>query len=218
MDPVKLNLATFKYYDKRVASIALVIIILVLGGISLYNVTRGIQGQREILSYQVKVKRLEKSLAKSKKAREKVLKKLKGEEMQAIREGTLFVNRIIAMDAFPWDRLLDAIETSIPGGVVLQDLTVAEDSQTVQMNGVAESSHKIDLLLSRLKKSGVFERNLLTRLSVGETGKNAGADNAENRMHFEIESKLNIDELFNAKEYEGQIRILKATFESYHLH
>ncbi|OPX40136.1 MAG: hypothetical protein B1H13_08190 [Desulfobacteraceae bacterium 4484_190.3] len=124
MDPIKINLATFKYYDKRVASIALVVIILLLGGVTMYNVTQAIQGQREILNYKGKIKRLEKSLAKSKKAREKVRKKLKGEEMRAIREGTAFVNRLIAKNAFPWDRLLDAIETSIPKGVTLQRLTV----------------------------------------------------------------------------------------------
>ena len=218
MDPVKLNLATFKYYDKRVASIALVIIIFVLGGLSVFDVTQGIQGQREILSYEGKIKRLEKRLAKSKKAREKVRKKLKGEEMQAIREGTVYVNRIIAKNAFPWDRLLDAIEISMPGGIILRDLTVAEDFQTVQINGLAKSSEEIDLLLSRLKKSGVFEENLLTKLSVKEIGKNDSDNIAGNGMRFEIKSRLNLEELFSGKEYKGQVKILKETFESYRLH
>ena len=120
MDPVKLNLATFNYYDKKVATVALVMIILFLGGLSLYSVTRAVQGKREIVIYENKIKRLEKSLAKSKKAREKVREKLKGEEMRAIREGTAFVNRIIAKNVFPFDRLLDGIETSIPTGMVLE--------------------------------------------------------------------------------------------------
>ena len=212
MDTVKLNLATFKYFDKRVASVALIVITLVLGGLSLYSVTQAIQGQANILSYEGKIKRLEKSLVKSKKARENVRKKLKGEEMQAIREGTLFVNGIIARDAFPWDRFLDAVETSMPEGIVLEDLTVAGDFQTVKMKGFARSSEEIDLLLSRLKKTGIFEGNLLTKLSVKEMGKNDSADSVESEMRFEITSKLNIEELFNSKEYEDQGRILEATF------
>jgi hypothetical protein len=212
LDAVKLNLATFKYYDKRVASIALVVIALVLGGLSLYNVTQGIQGQADILSYEGKIKRLEKSLVKSKKARENVRKKLKGEEMQSIREGTIFVNRIIAKDAFPWDRFLDAVETSMPAGIVLEDLTVAEDFQTVQMDGLAKSSEKIDLVLSRLKKTGIFEGNLLTKLSVKEGGKNDSADIPEGGMRFEITSKLNIEELCGSKKYEGQGETLQETF------
>jgi len=214
LDPVKVNLATFKYYDKRVASIALVVIIFFLGGLTLYNVSQAIQGQREILSYEGKIKRLEKSLAKSKKAREKVQKKLKGEEMRAIREGTAFVNKIIARNAFPWDRLLDAIETSIPDGIILKDLTVADDFETVQMMGVAESSDEIDLLLSRLKKSGVFERNLLTKLSINELGKSGSAGDGGKGMPFEIESKLNIEDLFSGKGYEDSLKILKQTFTS----
>ncbi|MBW2095978.1 MAG: PilN domain-containing protein [Deltaproteobacteria bacterium] len=207
-------MATFKYYDKRVASIALVVIFFFLGGLSLYNVTQGIQGQREILSYESKIKRLEKSLVKSKKAREKVRKKLKGEEMRAIREGTAFVNKIIAKNAFPWDRLLDAIETSIPEGIILKELTVADDFETVQMKGVAGSSDVIDLLLSRLKKSGVFERNLLTKLSISEFGKNGAVRGNRKGMRFEIESKLSIEDLFSGKEYEGYLKVLKETFTS----
>lgn len=211
MDAVKLNLATFKYYDKRVASIALVVITLVLGGLSLYNVTQGIQGKADILSYEKKIDRLEKSLVKSKKARENVREKIKGEEMQSIREGTMFVNRIIAKDAFPWDRFLDAVETSVPAGIVLEDLTVGEDFQSVRMDGVAKSSEQIDLVLSRLKKTGIFERNLLTQLSVKEQGKNNSADTSEGGMRFEITSKLNIQELCSSKEYEGQGKILQET-------
>ncbi|RLB15671.1 MAG: hypothetical protein DRN37_05240 [Thermoplasmata archaeon] len=212
MDPIKINLATFKYYDKRVASIALVVIILLLGGVTMYNVTQAIQGQREILNYKGKIKRLEKSLAKSKKAREKVRKKLKGEEMRAIREGTAFVNRLIAKNAFPWDRLLDAIETSIPKGVTLQRLTVTEDYRTVKMKGVAETSDKIDLLLGRLKKSGVFKRNLLTKLSIKELGKSDPAHGARKGTRFEIESRLSIGSLFTGKEYEEYVKDLKRAF------
>jgi hypothetical protein len=212
LDPIKLNLATFKYYDKRVASIALVVITFVLGGLSLYNVTQGIQGQADILSYEGKITRLEKSLVKSKKAQENVRKKLKGEEMQSIREGTMFVNRIIAKDAFPWDRFLDAVETSMPAGIVLEDLTVADDFQTVQMDGLAKSSEEIDLVLSRLKRTGIFERNLLTKLSVKEGGKNDPADIPEGGMRFEITSKLNIEELCSSEEYAGQGKTLQETF------
>lgn len=214
MDPVTINLATFKYYDKRVASVALVVIIFLLGGLTLYNVSQGIRGQQEILSYQGKIKRLEKSLAKSRKAREKVQKKLKGEEMRAIREGTTFVNKIIATNAFPWDRLLDAVETSIPDGIILKDLTVGDNFETVQMNGVAESSEKIDLLLSRLKKSGVFERNLLTKLSINGSRKNDSAGGVGKGMPFEIESKLSMKDLFSGKGYKDYLKILQQTFSS----
>ena len=214
MDPVKLNLATFNYYDKKVATVALVMIIFFLGGLSLYSVTRAVQGKREIVIYENKIKRLEKSLAKSKKAREKVREKLKGEEMRAIREGTAFVNRIIAKNVFPFDRLLDGIETSIPTGMVLESLMVAEDFHTISMKGVAESSAEIDLLLGRLKKSGLFERNLLTKLSVKELGKNGDAQAGTQGMRFEIESKLSIDELFSAKGYEGRVKIIEKALSS----
>lgn len=193
---------------------ALVVILFFLGGLSLYNVTQGIQGKREILSYEGKIQRLEKSLAKSEKAREKVRKKLKGEEMRVIREGAASVNKIIAKDAFPWDRLLDAVETSIPKGIILQDFTVGENFRTAQMKGAAESSGEIDLLLGHLKKSGVFERNLLTKLSTGELGKHDSANGGGKGMRFEIESKLSIEELFGGKEYEGCLKILRETFES----
>ena len=209
MDPVKLNLATFKYYDKRVASIAFVVIVVFLGGLSLYNVTKAIRTNRDILNYEAKIKRLEMSLAKNKKARETVRKKLKGEEMRAIREGTTLVNRIIARNAFPWDRMLDALEVSIPKGIFLESLTPSKNFSSVQIKGVAGSPDQIDLLLSRLKKAKLFERNLLTKLNLKEIGGNGAETSDRNGVRFEIESKVNIEKLFTVEGYEGQVKMLK---------
>jgi Tfp pilus assembly protein PilN len=209
LDPVKLNLATFKYYDKRVASIALVMIVVFLGGLSSYNVTKAMQDKRDILNYEAKIKRLETSLAKSKKARETVRKKLKGEEMRAIREGTTLVNRIIARNVFPWDRVLDALEVSIPKGIFLESLTPSKNFSSVQIKGVAGSPDQIDLLLSRLKKAKLFERNLLTKLNLQEIGGNGAETSDRNGVRFEIESKVNIEKLFTVEGYEGQVKMLK---------
>lgn len=191
------------------ASIAFVMIVVFLSGLSSYNVTKAMRNKRDILNYEAKTKRLETSLAKSKKARETVRKKLKGEEMKAIREGTTLVNRIIARNTFPWDRMLDAIESSLPKGIFLQSFTPSKNFISFQIKGVARSPDQIDSLLSRLKKAKLFKRNLLTKLNLKEIGGNGAETESRNGVRFEIESKVNIEELFNAKGYEGQAKMLR---------
>ena len=166
MDPIKLNLATFVYYDKRVAYVTIVIIGLLLAGITLFNLNRGVHYQEEIKSYNDKIKRLEKQLSKRKQTREKILRRLKGEEMQIIREGARRVNRIIVKDVFPWDRLLDGVELAVPDGMRLKELRVAGDFNKVTLSGIAETPKSIAQLLKNLGKSDLFEKSLLTKLSV----------------------------------------------------
>lgn len=214
MDPVKINLATFEYYDKRVASVAFAIVAMVLVGISLYNVTQGIRYREQILAFKGKIARLEKSLSKRKQVRERIQKTLKGEEMQVIRHDAQMVNRIIAKEAFPWDRLLDAVETATPNKVVLSNFEVAKDFRSITLKGVAASSKDLSLLLSNLKKSGIFKKTLLTKLSVGETANSPRPDPAKGGVTFEIETTLNMGKLFSGKEYEPFADVLKESFQT----
>ncbi len=212
MDPIRVNLATFVYYDRRVAYVTLVIIGLFLAGITLFNLNRGVYYQEEIGSYNGKIKRLEKQLSKRKQTREKILKKLKGEEMQIIREGAKLVNRIIVKDVFPWDRLLDAIETDMPNGVTLREIKVADDFSRLTLSGFAETPKDIAQLLKNLKKSGLFEKSLLTQLSVEEKKPGAHRNPKQGGASFEVENNLILEKLFGEKKYEHFSKDIKEAF------
>jgi Tfp pilus assembly protein PilN len=212
LDSIKVNLATFVYYDKRVAYTALVIIALFLAGIALFNLNRGSYYREEIRSYNDKIKRLEKQLSKRKKTREKILKKLKGEEMQIIREGAKRVNRIIVKDVFPWDRLLDAIETDIPEGMILRDIKVSDDFNKVFLSGFAKTPKNISKMLGNMEKTDIFGKSLLTKLSVGKEKVGAHPNSKQGGVFFEVENSLILEKLFGGKEYEHFSEDIKEAF------
>lgn len=217
MDPVKINLATFEYYDKRVASVAFAIVAMLLVGISLYSVSQSISYREQIQSYKGKIARLEKNLSKRKQVREKIQKTLKGGEMKAIRQGADMVNLIIAKKVFPWDRLLDAVEAATPKEVVLSDFSVTRDLHGATLKGIAESSQasqNLSLLLNNLKMSGVFEKILLTKLSMGKMANPSRSNAGKGGESFEIKSTLNVERLFSGKEYAHFAGILKGVFQT----
>jgi Fimbrial assembly protein (PilN) len=202
LDPIRVNLATFVYYDRRVAYTTLVILVVFLAGITLLNLNRGVYYQGEIRSYNDKIKRLEKQLSKRKQTREKLLKELKGEEMQIIREGAKLVNQIIVKDVFPWDRLLDAIETDMPKGMVLKDIKVADDFSKVTLSGFAETPKNIAQLLKNFRKSGIFEKSLLTQLNIEQEKPGVHPNPKQAGLSFEVENSLLLEGLFGGKKYE----------------
>jgi Tfp pilus assembly protein PilN len=212
LDPIKINLATFIYYDKRVAYVTLVIIGLFLAGITLFNLSSEIHDQKEIRSYNGKIKRLEKQLSNRKQTREKILKRLKGEEMQTIREGANLVNRIITKDVFPWDRLLDAIETGMPKGMILKDIKVTDDFNKLILTGFAETPKSIAQLLKNLRESGLFKKSLLTKLSVGEEKPDAHPNPKQAGVFFEVENSLIPEKLFVGKTSENLSEDIREAF------
>ena len=190
----------------------LVIIGLLLAGITLFNLNRGVHYQEEIQSYNDKLRRLEKQLSKRKQTREKILRTLKGEEMQIIREGARRLNRIIIKDVFPWDRLLDGVELAVPDGMRLKEFKVAGDFSKVTLSGIAETPKSIAQLLKNLGKTDFVEKSLLTKLSVEKMKSESVVKTTDAGTSFEVECGLILEKLFGGKEYNKFSEDIKGVF------
>ena len=122
MKPLNINLATFEYVDKKIAyTMIIALLSLVLSASvctmilwSKYNFLAG-KYEAKLLNLQKK----EKKVLAARKLREAEMKK----HRQSTRKHTLFVNRLIAKDIFPWDRILSTFESKTPDGLYVENFS-----------------------------------------------------------------------------------------------
>ena len=122
MNRIDLNLATTEYYDRKSAYPALAAALLFLLLLSIFNVHLYTRNRAEIREYEEKISHLESQAAGSQAKREPAPAVSKA-EIDSIKERVVFVNRLIAMDSFPWDRFLDELESRTPSDILILRFT-----------------------------------------------------------------------------------------------
>jgi Tfp pilus assembly protein PilN len=195
LGPIKVNLATFEYYDKRVVySLILGAAILVLM-LSAYTIQLSFRYQSDIFEYENKLVRLEQGLVKRQHIRNGIKVTLGKDLIKTIKGDTAFVNRLIIMDIFPWDHVLDGLEKEMPEGMILKSLAPGSTQAALTMKGESSSMAEISLFLSRLERSGMFEKTILSKLSVEQNASQKENENERPKILFEIEAALRINDL-----------------------
>jgi hypothetical protein len=193
VEPIKVNLATFEYFDKRIVySLILGAAIFVLM-ISAFNLQRSFRYQNEIFDYEGKIKRLDQMLVKRQPIGGENVRPVGKEALKEMEEAVLHVNRLIAADLFPWGRVFDLLEKEIPDPVALHGFLPSEDFSRLTLRGQSRSMADVSLFLGRLESSRLFERAVLAKLTVPE-GK---LEPQTEKLFFEINAFLNMRELLN---------------------
>lgn len=199
MGPVKVNLATFEYFDKRIVySLILGAAIFVLM-ISAYNIQQSFHYQTEIFKYEGKIKRLEQMLVKRQRIENKDKKPLGKEDVKSLEDGVRSVNRLIAADVFPWERILGALEKEMPDDMVLSSFLPSKDFTKLTLKGRAKSMSDISLFVSKLESSGTMQKVLLSKIDLPE-GKLA-PDNGTTGVGFEINAMLDPNKLLHTRAF-----------------
>jgi Tfp pilus assembly protein PilN len=203
LGPLKINLATFEYHDKRIIYTVLVCVAAFVLIISGYNIHLGIKYQNEILEYEGKLARLNQNLVKKQRIKDTRKKTLKKKEIKAIQKKTLLVNTMITRDVYPWNLILDALEKKTPEGVVLIHFSPSKKPGKLTLRGYANSTEEISKFLKELEISGVFSRNVLLKLTVDKKNMVYESDEVSPKIRFEIESSLKMKNLFAGKGFSG---------------
>ena len=155
--------------------------------LSLYSIYEGLELRDEIRDYEERIAQLESVRAKAAAhGRGKAEKPLGQEAMRTIKQQALLVNQLIVSDVFPWDRLLDSLESALPEGVLLSSLRPSGDRKKITLTGQARSTESLSRFMGGLEDSGVIERAALSKLHVDREDGHSGA------MAFEIEGKLRL--------------------------
>ena len=195
MNRIDLNLATTEYYDRKSAYPALAAALLFLLLLSIFNVHLYTRNRAEIREYEEKISHLESQAAGSQAKREPAPAVSKA-EIDSIKERVVFVNRLIAMDSFPWDRFLDELESRTPSDILILRFTTTRDSGRFRIEGKAGSMKEVTEFLKGMERSTVFRNSgLLSVSTLKETDRkeNSGGGPA---IRFEIETRSAIEPPF----------------------
>ena len=195
-------MATLEYHDKRIVYSVVLGAIIFLSAITGYNINMGVKYQKEISEYEEKIGKLEQNQSQKKFLH----KELKEEEIKQIKTDALFVNKLIAIDIFPWDRLLETLEDNIPEDIILMNLSLSDIYGSniydkLLLKGSAGSIEKIALFLKKLEESSMFQKCMILKLSVEKGSLEEISKKKSFNIYFEIESLLIINEIFPEDKY-----------------
>ncbi|RLC22967.1 MAG: hypothetical protein DRH21_07640 [Deltaproteobacteria bacterium] len=202
MKPIKVNMASLEYHDKRVVYSVVLGAIIFLSAITGYNINMGVKYQKEISEYEEKIEKLEQNQSQKKFLH----KELKEEEIKQIKTDALFVNKLIAIDIFPWDRLIKTLEDNIPEDIILMNLSLSDSYGSdiydkLLLKGYAGSIEKIALFLKKLEESSIFQKCMILKLSVEKGSLKEISKKKSFNIYFEIEGSLLMNEIFPEDKY-----------------
>ena len=195
-------MASLEYHDKRVVYSVVLGAIIFLSAITGYNINMGVKYQKEISEYEEKIEKLEQNQSQKKFLH----KELKEEEIKQIKTDALFVNKLIAIDIFPWDRLLKTLEDNIPEDIILMNLSLSDSYGSdiydkLLLKGYAGSIEKIALFLKKLEESSIFQKCMILKLSVEKGSLKEISKKKSFNIYFEIEGSLLMNEIFPEDKY-----------------
>lgn len=186
-----INLATMDHLDRRVIMAVMAGILILLLVFTGFNSVYGIRYYREKTGYQEKIARLQRMLP------ENVTVDLSGKDVKELPDRIRFSNRLIAEDRFPWIRILDVIEETLPQGVILRKFQPSGDFLDLSLTGNANDVNEMVRFHKALEGSGLFEYVNLSTLSLDQPD-NGGSQ--ARGIQFEIKGRFRIESLFAGAE------------------
>lgn len=197
MEPIKINLATFEYQDKRLSYPVMLITALIVLLVSFLSIRTGINSQGEINEYEKRILSQEQDSIKRQQIKKETARRLKDTEIESLKKDIAFINSLIKMDAYPYDRMLDTLELCIPGGIVFSDIKMSKDMNMMTLQGKADSMDKITVFMNSLNDSKIFKNNNLLTLSVSREGSSqVDSLSADNGIAFEMECSIDKNQIW----------------------
>ncbi|MBN1627424.1 MAG: PilN domain-containing protein [Deltaproteobacteria bacterium] len=201
MEPIKINLATFEYQDKRLSYTVMLVTALIILIISFISIRSGINAQNEINEYENKVALKAQDIIKRQQIKKETVKRLSDKEIESLKKDISFINGLIMTDAYPYDRLLDALEVCVPQGLAILNYSLSKDQNVVSLKGKAGSMDEITVFLDRLNSSRIYKNSSLLNLTVSrENIMQEEMEYQDNGITFEIECSIDSDQVWAATE------------------
>ena len=151
MEPIRVNLASFEYVDKRHTYLMFIGIGIVALIISAYNVHLYAKRESEISDYKKKISVSQKKWQNNQQFKHEKKIEIGEEEKDRLKNSAVFLNRLIASDIFPWNQFLNMLERKVPNDLILTKIEPADNYGKLILAGYAGSTRKITFFLKRLK-------------------------------------------------------------------
>ena len=125
---------------------------------------------------------------------------------QALMDKGLKGNRLIALDLFPWVKVLNAIEKALPDVVILDAFQPEDNFTRVLLTGRTESLEALVGFQKRLEASELFTTVVLVNMGLGDSDEQGDNADSRNRTEFNLNCRLRLDQLF-PDETHGALRL-----------
>ncbi len=125
---------------------------------------------------------------------------------RALMDKGLKGNRLIALDLFPWVKVLNAIEKALPDVVILDAFRPEANFTRVLLTGRTESLEALVGFQKRLEASELFTTVVLVNMGLGDSSEKMDNAESRNRTEFNLNCRLRLDYLF-PDETHGALRL-----------
>lgn len=184
MEPVSINLATFRYVDRRLSFLVVLLALFTVAAVTGFNFLSYSRGKEEIHRFRGRIALLKEARAEKEKRAVK-RETVDAEALARVQMEKRIVNRLILLDGFPWPEILDRLERSVLPGITLGSLSHSDDFSRLSLGGRAEAAAQMTGFIRQLGSGELFVKNELSSLSFVPLGKGGG-------ISFSITGLLNM--------------------------
>lgn len=196
----QINLTTRERIDYRIRFMlfgAMAALVLIISVINLY---KGYQAYRERTAYQDKIEQLQQQALKL-QAAEKRTGQFSDKAYQALMNKSLRINRLIALDLFPWVKVLGALEDALPAVVVIDTFQAADGFMRINIAGHTDSLEQLVRFQEGLEASDLFTSVVLENMGLGGGSEGTTQADSGRRMEFKLHCRLQLDKVFPEETY-----------------
>ncbi len=196
----QINLTTRERIDYRIRYLLYGATAVFIAMISLVNLTQGYRLYRERVDYQRKFATIQEQTRKLKAAGQ-AGGRVNPKAYQTLMNQGLRGNRLIALDQFPWARVLNALEKALPDAVIIDSFRPAADFGRIHLAGRTESLEKLVDFQKGLEDADLFTSVILENMGIGDGGDAEGKVDSSYRMGFKLHCRLRLERIFPEETY-----------------
>jgi Tfp pilus assembly protein PilN len=200
MDFNQINLTTRKRIDNRIRFLLFGGIIAVVSLATLLNLYTGYQAYSERRAYQDKLEQLQPQIQRL-AADESAGAQISPKAHQNLMNQGLRINRLIALDLFPWVQVLNALEKALPDVVVIDRFRPVDGFRRIDLAGHTDSLEQLVRFQENLEASDMFASVVLENMGLGNEPGSASLSNAERRTDFQLHCRLQLEVVFPEESY-----------------
>lgn len=206
----QINLTTRERIDYRIRYLLYGATVVFIAAISLANLVQGYQLYRDRVDYQRKLTALQEQI-RNIEAAGGGNRAIKPKIYEALMDRGLKGNRLIALDRFPWVKVLDALEKAIPDAVIIDSFQPAADFMRINLDGRTESLEKLVDFQKALEDADLFTSVVLENMGIGKGGQDEGQGNSSYRTAFKLRCRLRLERVLPKEDHGALWLVLQQT-------
>ncbi len=190
----QINLTTRERIDHRIRYLLYGGMAVFVVVISLVNLVKGYQLHQERTGYTRKLAALQQEAQKLKDGGPGGAD-IRPKDYQAMMNRGLASNRLIALDLFPWIKVLNALERALPDVVIIDSFQPVDGFSRIHLAGRTDSLEELVDFQKRLEESDLFTAVVLENMGLGDSGAEGSMANERSRMAFKLHCRLQLDQV-----------------------